>query len=61
MAEIAPFRGLRYNQQIIHDLAQVVIPPYDVISPEEQKDFHERNPYNFIRLELGMTTAGRHR
>ena len=58
MAEIAPFRGLRYNQQIIDDLAQVVIPPYDVISPEEQKDFHERNPYNFIRLELGMTTAG---
>ena len=58
MAEIAPFRGLRYNQQIIPDLAQVVIPPYDVISPEEQKDFHERSPYNFIRLELGMPTPG---
>lgn len=56
MAEIAPFRGLRYNQQIIDDLAQVVIPPYDVISPEEQKVFHERNPYNFIRLELGLPT-----
>ncbi len=54
MAETAPFRGLRYNQQIIHDLSQVVIPPYDVISPEEQKAFHERNPYNFIRLDLGM-------
>ena len=33
MAEIAPFRGLRYNQEMIPDLAQVVIPPYDVISP----------------------------
>ena len=54
MAEIAPFRGLRYNQEIIPDLAQVVIPPYDVISPEEQKVFHERSPYNFIRLELGL-------
>ena len=56
MAEIAPFRGLHYNQEKIPDLAQVVIPPYDVISPEEQQTFHERSPYNFIRLELGMPT-----
>lgn len=54
MAEIAPFRGLRYNQKKIQDLALVVTPPYDVISPEEQQVFHQRNPYNFIRLELGM-------
>ncbi len=54
MAEIAPFRGLRYNPEKIPDLAQVVIPPYDVISPEEQQAFHERSPYNFIRLELGL-------
>ncbi len=56
MAEIAPFRGLRYNQKMVPDLAQVVIPPYDVISPEEQRTFHERSPYNFIRLELGLPT-----
>ncbi len=56
MAEIAPFRGLRYNREKFPDLAQVVIPPYDVISAEEQKFFHERNPYNFIRLELGLPT-----
>lgn len=53
MAEIAPFRGLRYNTGIVGGLEEVVIPPYDVISPEEQKAFHERNPYNMIRLELG--------
>ena len=56
MAEIAPFRGLRYNQEMVPDLAQVVIPPYDVISHEEQQAFHERSPYNFIRLELGLPT-----
>ena len=54
MAEIAPFRGLRYNQEMVPDLAQVLIPPYDIISPEEQRAFHERSPYNFIRLELGL-------
>ncbi|MFZ2446118.1 MAG: DUF1015 domain-containing protein [Syntrophobacteraceae bacterium] len=58
MAEIAPFRGLRYNQEIIPDLAEVVIPPYDVISPEEQAAFHNRNPYNMIRLELGASNPG---
>lgn len=54
MAEIAPFRGLRYNQNIIPSLADVVIPPYDVISREEQGAFHDRHPYNMIRLELGL-------
>jgi uncharacterized protein (DUF1015 family) len=58
MAEIAPFRGLHYNQEKIPNLAQVVIPPYDVISPEEQKVFYQRNPYNFIRLELGLPATG---
>jgi uncharacterized protein (DUF1015 family)/phosphoribosylanthranilate isomerase len=53
MAEIAPFQGLRYNPKRIPDLSQVVIPPYDVISPREQEAFYECNPYNMIRLELG--------
>jgi uncharacterized protein (DUF1015 family) len=56
MAEIAPFRGLRYNEKIFSDLAEVVTPPYDVISPDEQQVFHDRNPYNMIRLELGLST-----
>jgi len=57
MAEIAPFRGLRYNLKKTPDLAEVVIPPYDVISKKEQDLFHRRNPHNMIRLELGETTA----
>jgi len=56
MAEIAPFRGLRYNLQKIPDLGQVVIPPYDVISPTEQEAFHRSSPFNMIHLELGRTT-----
>ncbi len=56
MAEIAPFRGLRYNFNRIPDLSKVVIPPYDVISPEEQERFHEMSPFNMVRLELGMKT-----
>ncbi len=57
MADIAPFRGLRYNLDKIRDLSRVVIPPYDVISPQEQKQFHEISPHNMVRLELGMATS----
>jgi uncharacterized protein (DUF1015 family) len=52
MAEIAPFRALRYNPRLVPDLAQVVSPPYDVISPEGQARYHARHPYNVIRLIL---------
>ena len=57
MAEIAPFRGLRYHTEKPEELAGVVIPPYDVISPEEQELFYHVSPYNMIRLELGNTTS----
>ncbi|MDY0040571.1 MAG: DUF1015 domain-containing protein [Desulforhabdus sp.] len=57
MAEIAPFRGFRYNLERIPDLSEVVIPPYDVISKREQELFHLKHPYNMIRLELGESTS----
>ncbi|MBC7357791.1 MAG: DUF1015 domain-containing protein [Desulfacinum sp.] len=58
MAVIAPFRALRYNTRLIADLGQVVIPPYDVIGVEEQKRFHQKHPFNMIRLDLGETLPG---
>lgn len=53
MAEIRPFRGLRFNPQIIGDLGPVLCPPYDVLSPEDQQACHQRSPYNAVRLEQG--------
>lgn len=50
MATILPFKGIRYNSSI--ELAKVVAPPYDVISPEQQNQLYEISPYNVIRLEL---------
>lgn len=52
MAGIFPFRGLQYNQEKIGNLSDVLTPPYDVISKEEQNTFHERHPNNIIRLDL---------
>ncbi len=51
MVDIHPFHGVRYNQAVISDLAQVICPPYDVISPHLQSELYERSEHNFIQLE----------
>ncbi len=53
MADIQPIRALVYNPLKVPDLSAVVTPPYDVISPEEQEAFHNKHPFNIIRLILG--------
>src|SRR3989440_2963989 len=53
MADVQPLRAIRYAHKAIGNLAQVVTPPFDVISAEAQKRYYARNPYNVIRLELG--------
>lgn len=52
MAEIRPFRGIRYDPSAV-PIDSVVTPPYDVISPEERWRYHARHPQNVIRLILG--------
>ena len=39
MAKISSFKGWRYNSDKIKNLADVLVPPYDVISKEEQEEF----------------------
>lgn len=56
MAEIIPFKGIRYNSKLINNLADVMAPPFDVISKEEQENFHRTHPYNMTWLTLNKTT-----
>src|SRR6266849_4074729 len=58
MADVQPLHGIRYAQKAIADLAQVVTPPFDVITAEAQKRYYARNPYNVIPLELGEESPG---
>jgi uncharacterized protein (DUF1015 family) len=58
MADVQPLQGIRYNSEAVGNLAQVVTPPYDVISEEAQANYYARNPYNIIRLELGLDEPG---
>ncbi len=51
MADIRPFRGIRYNQSLVNDLAAVICPPYDIITPQIEQELYRRSEYNFVRLE----------
>ncbi len=58
MAEISPFEGIRYDQEVVGDLSKVVSPPYDIISPEDRVYYHQLHPNNFVRLVLGEEFEG---
>jgi uncharacterized protein (DUF1015 family) len=57
MAEVKPFKGVLYNTKQINDLAEVIAPPYDVISSSHQDDLYQRHPHNVIRLILGKSDS----
>ena len=52
MADVRAFRGLHYNLPRIKNLADVVTPPYDVISPEQRQQFLAKSPWNIVRIIL---------
>ncbi|MGN1064913.1 MAG: DUF1015 domain-containing protein, partial [Thermoguttaceae bacterium] len=52
MPNIMPFEGLRYNLAQVGNLSDVVAPPYDVISPEEQDKLYAKHENNVVRLIL---------
>ena len=58
MVDIAPFRGLLFNQCKTGPVDQVTAPPYDVISPEQQDALYKKNPYNVVRLILEKQYPG---
>lgn len=53
MAEIQPFRGVHYNESRIKNWSEVICPPYDIISPQEQQELYLKSEYNYIRIESG--------
>jgi len=53
MAEITPFRGLRYRESIALD--EVVAPPYDVIPAAQAAELRERSPHNAVHVDLPVS------
>jgi uncharacterized protein (DUF1015 family) len=51
MPQLIPLRGLRYTESA-GPLADLLAPPYDVISPVQRAALAARNPRNAVELEL---------
>ena len=56
MAQVYPFRALRYNPGRVR-LADVVTQPYDKISPAMQDRYYAASPGNLVRIILGRREA----
>jgi uncharacterized protein (DUF1015 family) len=52
MADILPFRALRYDQDQFSP-SEVVTQPYDKITPAMQGGYYAASPYNLVRIILG--------
>jgi len=52
MVKVAPLTGITYNLNKVR-ISDVIAPPYDVISSEEQENLYNKSPYNIVRLILG--------
>ena len=51
MPQFQPLRGLRYTPAA-GSVSELIAPPYDVISPAQQRELEDRSPRNAVRLEL---------
>ena len=58
MATIIPFRGVQFDLAKAGPIADLVCPPYDIISHEQQQALYRKNPHNVIRLEYGLESPG---
>jgi uncharacterized protein (DUF1015 family) len=56
VAEIFPFRAIRYNTQRVA-LEKVLTQPYDKITLEMQERYYAASPYNLIAIEKGKALA----
>ncbi len=57
MAQVFPFRGIRYRPELV-ELASVLAPPFDVIDAELQGELYGRAMQNVVRVELGRDYPG---
>jgi uncharacterized protein (DUF1015 family) len=58
MAEVVPFRAVRYAATRGRALGALLAPPYDLVSQEQRDELLRRSPHNIIHLTLGEDRPG---
>ena len=58
MAEIVPFRAVRYSLTRGRALAELLAPPYDLVTPAQRQEMLHGTPYNITHVSLGEDRPG---
>src|SRR5512138_1800339 len=58
MAEIVPFRAVRYSATRGGALGQLLAPPYDLVTPQQRDELLARDPDNIVHVTLGDDRPG---
>src|SRR5918995_1138508 len=52
MADVQPFRTMRYDPAVAGALDELIAPPYDVIDDELRAELAAKSPFNVVELDL---------
>jgi uncharacterized protein (DUF1015 family) len=52
MAQIEPFRAVRYDTNAAGALENLVAPPYDVIDAQMRRELTAKSPFNVVEIDL---------
>ncbi|MEE9277508.1 MAG: DUF1015 domain-containing protein [Dehalococcoidia bacterium] len=58
MTDVRPFRGLRYDPDVVRDWGAVLGPPYDIIGPKERAALVMQSPYQITQVEAPLGRDG---
>jgi uncharacterized protein (DUF1015 family) len=56
--QVNPFKGFRFNSDVVGNAADCVSPPYDVIDPALQDILYAKNECNTVRIIKGKKSQG---
>jgi len=54
--EIKPFKAFRFDAGVVGDVGSCIAPPYDCVSPAQQRRLYKKSKYNIVRIIKGKTT-----
>ncbi len=57
MAEIRPFRGVRFTAEA-GKMDDLLCPPYDIINERQRQEYLRKNPSNIVKIELPVEEEG---
>jgi uncharacterized protein (DUF1015 family) len=58
MAQVFPFRGIRFSERLLGSLTDLVAPPYDRVPDDVQATLYDRHPRNIVRITKGKVQPG---